>query len=122
MHDRDRQEMIRRANPDGKHCLDLEVNPEACDGCPMNPRDKRRIEDEERMMEIWGEQIERMFELVELVELNGSLVDELSPEEVQMMLMTRLARRSIEMDEMAKSIAYRVGELFAGGSRRNRNA
>lgn len=67
--DRTKQDLIRAANPSGRHCYDLMISPKACVGCPKNPlrQGKSQNTDGSRYLE------ELRSEVIEAVELHSFL-------------------------------------------------
>lgn len=67
--DFDKQEEIRKENPDVTHCEMLLMDPNACDGCKLNPTRNREGYSHSKDTKFFTPLIERTLELYDYVEM-----------------------------------------------------
>ncbi len=104
------QQRIRDSNPDSLHCLDLEVNPKACDGCKFNPLQGNRGRLQETVNRHWGT-IQRAEELLRQHRINPDSLDMDSTETI--LLQSALELWDFKSQErLAMLIAKQVSRLF----------
>jgi hypothetical protein len=109
--DRKKQDEIRGARPDGRHCELLEVSPNACLGCKHNPHEgpvaeAREILDRSRGL------VSRALELADAHELRSLDVTTLHPTEYFMLELGFTYRQLWRDGGLAEMIASRLSKFF----------
>ena len=106
------QEDIRIAHRKVQHCDKLQINPKACNGCPMNPMKPEKLEKQDRI-EAGQPWLQAAFELDESSRL-GMLSMQTIDSTEQMLLSISRQHQEFERDErLAILIANKMGEILS---------
>ncbi len=120
--DREKQQEVRDRNPQGLHCLDLEVSANGCDGCPKNPvrqKSSDAVREERVILDENVPCLEHITALGDYVRM-GLIHDlkELSPDEAFALRLTWQNTRARERAWIVEMLAQVMGVGLMSGGRK----